>query len=87
MRALREANANTGTEMLTALEYAQIANKVATTLYIVVDATNTSTVTIQGVYVGSIEQDVLIGNDNAIVYLKSDFTGHTNAAVEVYNLV
>ena len=87
MKALSLNTSIKGSEILTALEYANLASKASNVLYVVVDDTASATVTIGAAYVGSIEQDILIGNDDSIIYLKEGFTGHTNGTVDLFNIV
>lgn len=80
MRALTEQNINRGIDILTEAEYRTVP-KSTTTLYIigtihtVDDNTATpaivaGTVTVTAVYVGTVEQDVLLNNDGHVVWMK-----------------
>lgn len=86
MRALREANVNVGIDVISQSDYDALASKASTTLYIV-GTVASGNVTISNVYVGLIAQDILIDNNGAIAWVRSNITGHTNAAVSLANLV
>ena len=90
MKALREANANVGIEVLTALEYAQLGSTNATTLYIISETTGSSDIVISGAYVGSIAQDALVDNDGVIVWAGNNVTSAVadfTAVVPLYTLL
>lgn len=85
MRALREANVNRGVDILTQSEYDALT-KASTTLYII-GTIASGEVTVTNVYVGTVAQDILIANNNAIAWVRDGITGFTNAAVDLAILV
>ena len=72
MRALREANQSRGIDILTQNEYNTLTTYGNTTLY-VIGTVASNEVTVARVYVGTVEQDVLINNAGGIVWMKDDF--------------
>lgn len=90
MRALRQDVVHTGQEILTATEYRDLAIKNPTTLYIVGDVDNTGAdpvVNISDVRVGNTAQLVLVDNTDAIAWVATGITGHTNVGVNLTALV
>ena len=94
MKALKEANENTGLDIITATAYSALAIKNATTLYvvgdIVTDGNGASTIVPDAVYVGSIGQDVLLNNDGDVVWIAPDAIAagtFTNAGIPLVQLV
>ncbi|MDA7992448.1 MAG: hypothetical protein MPJ25_05355 [Pirellulales bacterium] len=72
MRAYREANTNQGTSILTLAEYNAIpaASRSSDIVYIISEFVSGSTthINISDVYIGNVAQNVLVGNDDAIVW-------------------
>ena len=71
MRAFRESNTNTGVDILTQAEYDAIMMKDPKILYIIgtID-TDACTVTVADVRVGDVAHDILVNNNNIIVWMR-----------------
>ena len=87
MRALIEANRNTGIDILTQSEYDALV-KSSTTLYII-GSIASGNVTITNVYVGTVAQDILLDNNNVLVWKRDTITQTelNNVAVDIADLV
>ena len=70
MRALREANTNTGIDILDRQQYMDLQIKDPNILYIV-GTIGTDGLTVTEVYVGEVEHDVLLNNAGEVVWMKT----------------